>query len=327
MKLLATLCVTGMFLIASPGARAGNNCLFDIDSAHQIMKLQGDCTTDSTIFVPQDYTLDGNGHQITAMDPSSGHYTGAVVQNQGNVAHVKNLRITASGLANVCDAGTSRLRGIMFDGASGSITSDEVIGINQGNSGCQEGNAIEVRNAPFDGTHPNTQHVEINNNYVDQYQKTGIVVNGDVFASVTNNYVGSSGLDDFLASNSVQLGFGAAGSVNNNSILGNDWDGPTDFAGTAVLLFEAGDVNVNHNNISGQGTDVGVLAEFSGGINVMNNTITRSPDDGKDDFGVGVWFFENGAKSKAVHNRFAGWIEDLIGADLAQANVCLPAAP
>lgn len=46
----------------------------------------------------------------------------------------------------------ARLRGILFDGAAGSITHNTVTNINQGASGCQEGNGIEVRNGPFDNT-------------------------------------------------------------------------------------------------------------------------------------------------------------------------------
>ena len=89
---------------------------------------------------------------ITAEDPAVDHFRGAVILNDGATAHVRNLVVTSSGLANVCDAGADRLRGIMFDMASGSIVDNTVTDVNQGPSGCQEGNAIEVRNAPFDST-------------------------------------------------------------------------------------------------------------------------------------------------------------------------------
>ncbi|MGH9877475.1 MAG: right-handed parallel beta-helix repeat-containing protein, partial [Nitrososphaerales archaeon] len=69
--------------------------------------------TDATITIPDGYTLDGAGHTITAVDPPSGHFLGAVVANAGATAHVKNLHITTSALLDVCDAGADRLRGIM----------------------------------------------------------------------------------------------------------------------------------------------------------------------------------------------------------------------
>src|SRR5947208_82886 len=130
-------------------ASATTTCVFI--TVGTTMTLVADCMTDSTIFVPNGFTLDGNGHKITAVDPPLDHFRGAVVKNLGTSANVVNLIVTASSLANVCDAGDDRLRGILFDGASGSITNNNVIDINQGISGCQEGNGIEVRNAPFDG--------------------------------------------------------------------------------------------------------------------------------------------------------------------------------
>jgi hypothetical protein len=107
-----------------------------------------DCTTDHTITVSNGFTLDGAHHTITAVDPVAGHFVGAVVQNASTVANVKNLGVTTSNLATVCDGGADALAGIRLDGASGSITGNTVSGLQQGTSGdgCQEGNAIEVRN-------------------------------------------------------------------------------------------------------------------------------------------------------------------------------------
>src|SRR5438309_2172014 len=95
------------------------------------MILLGDCTTFVTITIPDGATLDGNNHTITAMDPPGG-FQGPVVRNQagGTVANVVNLGLTAS-LASTfgCMDGDNRLRGILFDGASGSITNNTAITI------------------------------------------------------------------------------------------------------------------------------------------------------------------------------------------------------
>jgi len=321
-KLSFALVVTLILASLPTIAFAASGCSFTFVGT--TMYLDGNCTTTETIYIPDGHILEGQGYSITALDPAAGHFTGAVVANAGSSAYVNNLTVTSSGLVNVCDAGANRLRGIMFEGASGSITHTNVVGINQGNSGCQEGNAIEVRNAPFDGTHPGTVTVSITNNFVDYYQKTGIVVNGDVQVAVNNNYVGSAYLDDYLAANSVQLGYGAMGSVNNNTIVGNDWDGASDYVGTAVLIYAAGDVNVKKNTVIGAGTDIGVFALYSGTVNVVNNSLTRSADDGKDDYGSGVWFYGNNGKSKLVHNTFSGWKNNHEGADLDKVNISLP---
>lgn len=106
------------------------------------MTLDSDCTTDATILIPDGFTLDGKRNMITAQDPpAAGHFTGAVIQNGGLTAYVIDLVVVANNLANQCDAGADRLRGIMFEGAPGSILHNTIAGINQGASGRQEGNA------------------------------------------------------------------------------------------------------------------------------------------------------------------------------------------
>lgn len=268
----------------TPGPFPGSSVQGDV------IYLGADIETDATLLIPDGMTLDGAGHTITAVDPAGGHFKGAVVANAGGVAHVRNLTIEASGLTNACDGGADRLRGIMFEGASGSITRSAVLGLNQGASGCQEGNAIEVRNAPFDGTHPNTQTVEVAHNTLRDWQKTGIVANGDVDVSIHHNRIDASATQDNLAANSVQLGFGATGTVENNQIEGNQWKGTSNYAATAVLIYLADGVQVRHNNIRGN-ADIGVYF-FGNDGRVDNNRVfdqgADHPNSGYD-IGLGNW--------------------------------------
>src|SRR5947209_6191935 len=144
----AALCLTA----AASLTTQAQACSFTNSTKSKTMTLNADCVTDHSIIVPNGFTLDGAGHTITAVDPSTApfHFVGGVIQNGGATANVTNLKVTTSNLAEVCDAGPNRLRGILFDGASGSITNNTVTHINQNQgpalSGCQEGNAIEVRN-------------------------------------------------------------------------------------------------------------------------------------------------------------------------------------
>jgi hypothetical protein len=102
------------------------------------------------------------------------------VKNGGTVAHVTNVEITASGLADICDGGADRLRGILFDNAAGSITNVKVHGVRQGHSGCQEGNAIEARNFLSSGDpNPIQVAVTIADSTVTDYQKNCITVNAN----------------------------------------------------------------------------------------------------------------------------------------------------
>jgi len=152
-----------------------------------IITLLSDCTTDQTILIPNGKTLDGNGHSITAVDPTGGHFLGAVVQNAGTSASVKNLTVKASGLTSACDAFPDSLAGIRFNGASGSITNSAVTSLQQGTNGdgCQEGDAIEVRNSAGGAT----PQVNVTGNTVTNYQKTGVLVTGLVSAVVTGNTI------------------------------------------------------------------------------------------------------------------------------------------
>jgi hypothetical protein len=228
-----------------PTAQATTTCVFNVVGT--TMTLAGDCTTDATITVPDTFTLDGAGYTITAADPPSGHFLGPVIKNGGTSATVENLTVTTSGLANVCDAGNDRLRGILFDGASGAIVENAVIDINQGASGCQEGNGIEVRNAPFDPTGYDLA-VLISNNTVTGYQKNGITANGSVAATISGNVVTGAGPVNYIAQNGIQVGFGATGAVYGNVVSGNDYT-PPDWVACGILYYQADGVRAYRNTV------------------------------------------------------------------------------
>lgn len=305
-KLVSILGSAVLMMALVSVAQAATTCTFT--TVGTTMYLDGDCTTDETLFVPDGNTLDGQGFTITAMDPVADHFRGAVVKNSGTTAYVTSLGVTASGLANVCDGGDDRLRGIMLEGASGSITHSNVYGINQGASGCQEGNAIEVRSAPFDDTATGLYPVEIAHNNVTDYQKTGIVCNGDVDCNIHHNQVGASATQANLAANTIQLGFGALGSVSHNQVDGNQWCGPSDFVATAILLFSTGNgVNVSLNNIGGN-SDVGIYA-FSNMTTIWNNRVfddASIADCNVNGYDIGIGDYDvflSGADDNTVSNN------------------------
>ncbi len=219
-------------------------------------RLTADCTTDHTLLIPNGWTLDGDGFTITAVDPAGGHFLGAVVKNGGVTAYVTDLTVTAFGLANVCDEGVDRLRGILFDGASGSITNNVVTNVNQGPSGCQEGNAIEVRNPPFDTTGTDLA-VTISGNVATGYIKNGITANGSVAAVITNNVVTGSGPVGvpLAAQNGIQVGYGATAVVRGNTVSGNHYT-PKDWVACGLLMYQAGGVRASSNTYFGNERDV-----------------------------------------------------------------------
>ena len=254
-----------------------------------VRTLKTDCRTSVTITVPANMTLNGNGNTIVAFDPVGG-FNGGVIRNETagavNVV-VTNLIVDTENLtdASGCKAGNDRLRGILFDDASGKITNNTVVHINKGPSGCQEGNGIEVRD--FSGSGINT--VTVSGNKVYEYQKGGIIINGEVSATVSGNIVGQSATQANLAANGIQVGFGALATVSGNDVEGNTWLGwdPmfSDFAATAVLLFEsAASTKVLNNriNLVGGNADVGIYV----GADSVSVTTNRVYDFGPDVAGV-----------------------------------------
>lgn len=298
-------------LVSTGTALAGGTCTFT--SVGSIMQLDGNCMTDESITVPNGMTLDGQGFTITAVDPAGDHFRGGVIENGGALAHVTNLGVTTSGLANACDAGADRLRGILFDGASGSITHSVVSDINQGSSGCQEGNGIEIRNAPFDGTHPATVSVTVQHNVVTDWQKTGILANGDVDVEVSHNKVGSSATQDDLAANSVQFGFGALGAITQNEVGGNEWRGTSFFAASAILVFSANGPDVVNNRIMEGNSDIAIFVVSDNSL-VDNNKIHDQGDDNVNsccDIGIGNY----GTDNTVTNNKVRGFDLPIDGPD------------
>lgn len=272
------LLATSLWLVTSSAALAENNCTFR--SAGETMRLQSDCWTDATLLIPDRTTLDGGGRTITAIDPAGGHFLGAVVRNAGATAHVRNLTIEAGSLANVCDSEgppDERLRGISFVAASGTIVGNQVRGLNQLDSGCQEGAGIEVRGqTPAQGAP--LQLVTIANNLVAAYQKTGIFVSGAVDAKVERNRVTGLGPVDLIAQNGIQLAFGARGSVRANRVEQNIFTG-SGAASAGILLIEAGSPVVIERNIV-EDNDIGIHVVSTSDVEVERNEVSGSTFDG-----------------------------------------------
>jgi hypothetical protein len=257
--------------------QAASTCVFN--TAGGVMTLTGDCTTDTTILVPNGQTLDGKNYTISAVDPPLGHFQGAVVMNSGAVANVANLRITTAGLSDVCDYGAAGLRGILFAAASGSIYGNTISNLNQGASSCPEGNAIEVQNFNTDGGPPPVQTVEITSNRVSGFQKSGIVCDGFVSCLVRSNVVGISATQADQPVNGLQIGYGAGAVVENNDIAGNSWVGAANYVSTAVLLyFAAAGTSVRHNNLMEGNADIGIYV-YSDGAIVDNNRVYETGED------------------------------------------------
>ena len=271
-----------LLLVAIPRtATAATGCMFQVTDEHT-WRLETDCTVDGPIVLPDGFTLDGANHTITAIDPDGGYFRGGIIVNGGRTANVTNTIISAVRLANVCQEGNDRLRGIHFNGASGVIRGNAILNVNKGASACQEGNGIEVRNADASG--PPTR-VEIADNLIDGFQKTGIVASGNVDIEIQGNTVGPSSTQRYMVTNGIQISAGARVTIEFNTIAGNSWAGDA-AAGTAILLVNtAPGAIVRGNEIVGN-ADVGIYV-MANGVRVERNRLTDSGPDGAFDVGIG----------------------------------------
>lgn len=304
------------FILGSSGAQADTDCTFTTGGT--TMSLEADCTTDTTIYIPDGMMLDGRGYSITAVDPEGDHFRGGIVSNEGTTAHVTDLVVQTDGLSDVCDNGfdnRDRLSGIQLWGASGSITQTTVQNINQGPSSCREGFAIEIRKLPIDGTHPDTATVEIAGNIVEDYQGRGIICNGDLFCAIRHNFVGSSLTQDTRLASAIDVSWGAMGIIEFNHVSGNQHLDlrPTDPpAAFTVFAWMTDNVTIQHNNIGGN-SDVGVSVGWVEDVLIDNNRIFDGGPDGPNGHGmdIGIWVMtpESLPLITVTNNKVRGFID------------------
>jgi nitrous oxidase accessory protein NosD len=169
-----------------------------------------------------------------------------------------------------------RLIGILYQDASGSIRHNAVrhMSLGPADSGCQSGNGIEVETASG-----STSNVSVADNSVWDYQKNGITGNEpgtELFAD--RNVVSGIGPTTGAAQNGIQIGFGAGGSLTNNTVTDNVWSpcvSPTVCAtnATGILIFESNGVSVANNSVATNQIGIFIGGQHS---TVVSNTISNS---------------------------------------------------
>lgn len=166
---------------------------------------------------------------------------------------------TGSGLVQGADIHGANYFGVAVIGDSSNVSVDVLdsdihdIGESPFN-GAQHGVAIYYR-ATGAGTATGT----IARNGVWNYQKGGIVAsNPGTSVSISGNTVTGLGPVGFIAQNGIQLGYGAAGEVKRNTVTDN-WYSPYDWTAAGILVFEANDITVERNVVTGN--QAGVVAE------------------------------------------------------------------
>jgi hypothetical protein len=287
--------------------------------------LTADCgeVTTSLVVPPTITTVDGGGHIISATDIGSAQFNGGIVTNAGagQTMNIQNVTITGPVAGfQLCTQAGNVLYGIFFNGASGgsvsNVTVDHIFQFQNGAFGsCQTGRAIRADNA---GT------VTITNTVVKDYQKSGFEARGSTTMNVSGSTAGPPHpLAGLIAQNAVSI-VGASGTIANNTIIGSGDQQPGvggGADGTGVLLFGAHDVTVDHNTITGAGTDLGVAVVGSTGIVISFNAVGRTAPDAPDPSGIGIVVdspnvrvgpdgvapAQGGSSATLICNTFSGW--------------------
>ncbi len=165
--------------------------------------------------------------------------------------------------------------GIIVQNVSGSIGSNTVSGIGNGlTSGCQEGRAVEADGA---GT------VQITNNNLSQYQKSGIIVRDSVVSTITGNTTAGEGPTSAIAMNGITITSTGATTITGNHTSGHLYT-PASVFSCGILYYPVGNPAPNSVSISGNDSTAdqvaiclsnGTATLPVSGVSVTNNTITN----------------------------------------------------
>ncbi len=165
------------------------------------------------IVIPSNVTQNSNG-------ASGGDSIAAVFLVDG-AGKVDINGFIVDGSNNGLSGCSPRLVGILYENSSGSIRHNSVrhMSLGTADNGCQSGNGIEVETASGSAS-----NVSVTDNSVWDYQKNGITGNEpgtQLFAD--RNVVSGIGPTPGAAQNGIQIGFGASGTLKNNTVTDNIW--------------------------------------------------------------------------------------------------------
>jgi hypothetical protein len=221
------------------------------------------------ISIDKDLTLQGETGTVIN-SPSTLNVSFTTSKDNKAIVYVNNANVTIDNiLVDGLKKGNANYRfmGIAYYNAGGTISNSEVKNIiDDPFSGVQHGVGIYIYND--DGV---ARTVDILDNIVYNYQKTGIAVAGDdLTANIDGNKVTGKGNTGTTAQNGIQLSYGATGSVTNNEVKGNYYTGGG-WAASNILLYQAtGTVNVEGNTLINGNFGVAVIDTVA---EVKNNDI------------------------------------------------------
>ncbi len=216
-----------------------------------------------------------DGVSQNAISAATGDGLAAIILVQNTVGvSIKGLIVDGSD--NKISACAPNLVGILFQNASGTIEHNAIqhMKLVSSLSGCQSGTAILAQTGSGE-----TGNVTIKSNSVDDYQKNGITGNeSGTNVTIDSNAVTGTGPESGAAQNGIQVGFGAGGTIKNNSVADNDYSPCVSTAvcsatGTGILIFQSNDVKVEGNSVATNQIGIFIGANKA---DVESNTVFNS---------------------------------------------------
>ena len=250
----------------------------------QLLGVAGGVNSTPTV-IPPTSGLVQNGSDIFGSPVAAQIF----VSNAGGNVVISGLTVDGTG-NNLAGCTAPTLEGIYYQNTSGTITDDAVRNQFQTDyasyGGCQNGLAINVEAVT------STNTVTISANSVRAYQKNGITATGagtgagspGPSVTILNNYIVGLAANAMIwqtpgaAENGVQIGFGATGKVNDNTVLDNIWPSDTNTdtgdAASGILIFASSGITVTGNAVGS--AQFGIVADTDSYGFCTNGTATIS---------------------------------------------------
>lgn len=118
----------------------------------------------------------------------------------------------------------------------------------------------------------------IADNTITGFHRTGILLDGSGTSAEVrgNEVIGVGPKSAGWAENGIQISRGATGTVKDNAVRDHWWD-LNNFVSSGILVFDAADVTVQRNSLSGNDAAIALQGDRN---NVIHNTVDATDEDG-----------------------------------------------
>ncbi len=288
-------------------AEAKTSCVFKIDNLKHTMTLTNDCTTDTAIQVPAGFTLNGNSHLITAVEPPIGWFSGPVITNAALIStiNVTNLIIDMPNLQPNC----AQVQGIYLNQASGTISGNTILHIGESGYCPDTGIGISVFASLLD---TNSYTVTILRNRVLLASAYALSISGPIDATVSGNEFSINALGAHVVE------FGARSGSFTGNTLETDSNGRYGQIGLEVNN-NLSNIKIASNNFNLIGGTAGIGIDITGAnipVTVIGNRIFS--------YGSGITGITNGTSGSTVAKNEIRCYSVPIAGPAGTGNLVLP---